>query len=164
MGLRFERFLSQLARGILPGITATAGQLNNVGPAFGSVAADRAIKVAIKPLAGATIHAGVDNWQNPEAGSIIIQRVIVDVTTVATAAAKLDIGTTATNATTASDNLIDGIDVNAATGLLGQADGDGTTNSKLQQKLATGKWVTIKEISGDTTGLVGNLYIFYINI
>jgi len=139
----------------------TAAQFNQVMAAFGAVTFDRAVKVAIKPLVGATIHAGVVAWQNPEAVSIVITRAIVDVTTVATGAAKLDIGTTATNATTASDNLIDGIDVNAATGLLGQADGDGTTNSKLQQKLAAGKWVTVKEISGDATGLAGNLYVHY---
>lgn len=139
----------------------TAAQFNQVMAAFGTVTFDRAQKIAIKPLVGATIHAGVVAWQNPEAVSIVITRAVVDVTTVATGACKLDIGTTATNATTASDNLIDGIDVNAATGLLGQADGDGTTNSKLQQKLATGKWVTIKEISGDATGLAGNLYVTY---
>lgn len=160
-----KRAVDQLTRGTLAGsiagVTATAGQLNVVGPAFGSVAFDRGIKVAAKALSGTTIHAAVDNWQNPESGSIVITKVVVDVTTVATGAAKLDIGTTATNATTASDNLIDGIDVNAATGLLGVGDGDGT-NGKQQQKLAAGKWVTFKEISGDVTGLVGVCYIQYI--
>ena len=103
---------------------------------------------------------GVQAWQNPESVSIVISRVIVDVTTIASAACKLDLGTTATDATTASDNLIDGIDVNAGTGLLGIADGDGT-NGKYQQKLASGKWVTVKEISGNATGLVGAAYIYY---
>lgn len=142
-------------------LSFTAAQFNQVMAAFGTVTFDRGVKVAIKALTGAGLHAGVLSWQNPEATAIIITRAIVDVTTVATGAAKMDVGTTATNATTASDNLIDGIDVNAATGLLGQADGDGTTNSKLQQKLAAGKWVTFKEISGDATGLVANVYISY---
>lgn len=142
-------------------LSFTAAQFNQVMAAFGTVTFDRAPKIAIKALTGAALHAAVVAWQNPEAASIIITKCVVDVTTVATGAGKLDIGTTATNATTASDNLIDGIDVNAATGLLGQADGDGTTNSKLQQKLAAGKWVTFKEISGDVTGLVANAYIHY---
>lgn len=142
-------------------LSFTAAQFNQVMAAFGAVSFDRAPKIAIKALTGAGIHAAVVNWQNPEAVSIIITRVIVDVTTVSTGAGKLDIGSTATSATTASDNLIDGIDVNAATGLLGQADGDGVTNSKFQQKLAAGKWVTFKEISGDVTGLVANAYITY---
>ncbi len=143
-----------------PKALADAG-VPNLG-ANGGVAFDRLPKCAVKALTGAGLHAAVQAWQNPEAVSIIITKVIVDVTTVATGAAKVDVGTTAVSATTASDNLIDGIDVNAAAGLLGQADGDGTTNSKLQQKLATGKWVTFKEISGDVTGLVANAYIFYV--
>lgn len=144
-------------------LSFTAAQFNQVMAAFGAVTFDRAVKIAIKPLVGATIHAGVVAWQNPEAVSIVITRAVVDVTTVATGAAKLDIGTTATNATTVSDNLLDGIDVNAATGLLGVADGDapGVGNGLAQVKLASGKWATIKEISGNTTGLAGNLYVHY---
>lgn len=118
-------------------------------------------KVAKVSLTGNAIHGGVQAWQNPEAGTILVTKVITDLTTVATAAAKLDIGTTATSNVTASDNLIDGIDINATTGLLGLADGDGT-NGKAQQKLATGKWVTFKEISGDASGAVLDVYVFYV--
>jgi hypothetical protein len=116
--------------------------------------------VAVQAITGNSIHAAVTAWQNPEAVSIIIHRVIADITTPATAAASLDIGTTATNATTASDNLIDGIDIHTAGGLFSTADGD-ATNAKAQQKLASGKWVTLKEISGDASGAVGRLYIHY---
>lgn len=124
---------------------------------------DKSVIMDTLTLTGSAIHGGVQAWTNPEAGSIVITRAIVDVTTVATAAAKLDIGTTASSSTTASDNLLDGIDVHSGTGLLGIDDGDapGAGNGKHQQKLAAGKWVTVKEISGDATGLVGVLYIYY---
>ncbi len=145
------------------GITATAAQLNQAGAGAAGVAFDRSPKVVIKALSGAAIHAAVVNWQNPEAVSIIIKRIIIDVTTPATSAASLDAGTTSVGATTASDNLIDGIDVHTAAGLFSTLDGD-ATNAKQQQKLAAAKWVTFKEISGDITGLVANAYIEYVLI
>jgi hypothetical protein len=119
------------------------------------------MRQAIVALVGATIHAGVVAWQNPEGAAIIILRVLVDVTTIATAAGALSAGTTATNATTASANLIDTLDVHSATGLFDNVT-DGGTLGKARQKLASGKWVTISEASGNLTGLVGNLYIQYV--
>lgn len=123
-------------------------------------------KVALGVVATA---GGCFAWQNPESGSIIVHRVIVDVTTISTGAANLDVGTTATNATTLSDNLLDGLDVHTGTGCF---DGsytsilDGTvaygTNGRGSQKLAAGKWVTGSSVGGSAiTGLVGNAYIYY---
>jgi hypothetical protein len=118
------------------------------------------------PLAGATIHAatnGILAWANPEPVSIIITRVLLDITTIATAACTFDIGTTAVSATTTSDNLLTGVDAHAATGLFDNITDKGT-NGKSKQKLASGKWVTLDEKTGDATGLVGNLYIEYTTI
>jgi hypothetical protein len=109
-------------------------------------------------LNGTDLHAAIVGFANPEAGAIIIKDVIVHVTTVATGACTLDIGTTAVSATTTSDNLIDGLDVNAATG----AFSDPGTNGKPAQLLASGKWITVDEKTGDATGLVGTLTILYL--
>lgn len=141
-------------------ITATAAQINQAASAIGTVAFDRSLKIARVALAAVDTAGGVFAWQNPEAGSIVISRVEVNVTTVATGACTLDIGTTATNATTSSDTLIDGLDVNAATGLFDNITDKGT-NGKSRQLLASGKWVTASKASGATAGLVGYAYIYY---
>lgn len=147
-------------------LSFAAAQFNQVMAAFGTVTFDRAPKVAIKALTGAAVHAGTGGvvaWQNPEAVSIIIRRVILDLTTVSTGACTLDVGITATNATTTSDTLLDGIDANAAVGVFDSMNAalDTGTNA-FAQKLAAGKWVTIDEKTGDATGLVANLYVEYV--
>ena len=141
-------------------LTGTAAQLNQATSAIGTVAFDRSVKIARVALAAVDTAGGVFAWQNPEAGSIVISRVEVNVTTVATGACTLDIGTTATNATTSSDTLIDGLDVNAATGVFDNITDKGT-NGKSRQLLAAGKWVTASKASGAAAGLVGFAYVFY---
>jgi hypothetical protein len=121
------------------------------------------MRQAVLALVGATIHAGVIAWQNPEGAAIIVLRALLDVTTVATGACTLDDGLTATGATAASDTLLDGIDANGAVALFDSLDPSLDTGSNAHaQKLAAGKWVTVKEASGNATGLVGNLYIQYV--
>lgn len=144
-------------------LSFTAAQFNQVMAAFGTVSFNRAVKVARVTLSGATIHAGVVAWQNPEATAIIISRVVIDRTTKSTGASTLNIGTTAVSATTASDNLIDGLDSGAAEAAEDNIS-DAGTSGKARQKLAAAKWVTFAEASGDTTGLVAVAYIHYITI
>ena len=121
-------------------------------------------KVAKVALGNAADTGGaVLSWVNPEAGTIAITRLLVNVTTVATGAATVDFGTTATNGTTLSANLIDGVDVNAATGLFDNID-DAGTDGKSKQLLAEGKWLTGSRASGAVAGLVGFAYIEYIVI
>lgn len=118
-------------------------------------------KVARVPLAGlADTGGGIGAWRNPEAVSIIIQCIVIDTTVVATAACTIDAGTTATSITTSSDNLIDGLDVNAAIGTFDNVTDKGT-NGKSRQKLASGKWVTFSRATGASAGLVGTAYITY---
>jgi len=118
-------------------------------------------RTAAVPLAGlADTGGGIGAWRNPEAVSIIIQRLVIDTTVVATGACTIDAGTTATSATTSSDNLIDGLDVNAAIGTFDNITDKGT-NGKSRQKLASGKWVTFSRASGASAGLVGTAYITY---
>jgi hypothetical protein len=123
---------------------------------------NRQVITEVVALSGAAIHAGVvAAWVAPAAA--LVQRVMCDVTTAATGAATLDVGYTATSASTASDTFLDGIDVNAAVALFDSMNYalDSGANAKAQ-KAASGKWITVKEASGDTTGLVGNLYIQYV--
>ncbi len=123
-------------------------------------------KIGTLALTGAAIHAGTGGviaWQNPEAVAILITRVILDLTTVSTGACTLDVGVTEASATTTSDTLLDGVDANAAVAVFDSMNAalDAGANAKAQ-KLASGKWVTIDEKTGDATGLVGTLYIQYI--
>lgn len=137
------------------------GQLLLSSLKFGSEQpASKITKVATIALGGVALHAGVLAWQNPEAVAIIITRIVLDRTTKSTGASTMDIGTTATSATTASDNLIDGVNSGATEGVEDNLN-DAGTNGKARQKLASAKWVTFKEASGDVTGLVANAYIHY---
>lgn len=118
-------------------------------------------KVARVPLAGlADTGGGIGAWRNPEAVSILITRVVLDITTKATGACTMDTGSTPTGATTSSDNFIDGLDVGTAAGVFDNL-GDPGTNGKAKQKLASGKWVTFSRASGASAGLVGFAYITY---
>jgi hypothetical protein len=141
-------------------VTATATQLNQIAAATGTVNAERVVKVGTKAIGGTALHAGIVAWQNPEASAIIITRITYDVTTKSTGASTTDIGTTATNATTASDNLIDGLDSGTAIICADNINNAGS-NGKSLQKLAAAKWVTFQEKTGDVTGLVATAYIHY---
>lgn len=134
------------------------------GSAFGG--AGVVVKTAVMQINGTALHgatSGIQAWQNPEAVAIIIQRCLLDVTTVATGACTIDVGYTATSAATTSDTLLDGIDANAAIILADSMNAalDSGANA-LAQKAAIGKWVTIDEKTGDATGMVATLYIQYI--
>lgn len=145
------------------GITATAAEINAVALASGALnPLDRAIKCDVVAISGAALQAAnLTLWTAP--ADAIILRVLLDVTTVATAACTVDIGYTATTATTSSDTLLDGVDVNAAVALFDSMNAalDAGANAKAQ-KAASGKWITADSASGDATGLVANAYIFYV--
>lgn len=130
-------------------VTATAAELNR-----------GALKKATGNLAAVDTGGGVFAWQNPETSEILIEHVAVKVTTVATAACTVDVGTATASATTSSDNLIDGQDVNAATGTFTNAANSGT-NGKPAQRLAAGKWVTGSKASGASAGIAGTYEIYY---
>lgn len=135
-------------------LTPTAEELNQLAGVQG-------VKVAKVALGAADTGGGVLAWQNPEAGSIIVQRVLIDVTTAATGACTIDVGTTAVSATTLSDNLIDGADIGTAAGVFDNITDKGS-NGKSKQKLAAGKWVTGSKASGAAAGTVGFAFIEYV--
>lgn len=122
---------------------------------------DRLPKIAVIPLvAGVDTGGGIVSWVNPEGVAIIIDRAELDVTTIATAACSVSVGTTVASATTSVATLIDTCDVHSATGLFDNITEKGT-NGKSRQKLAAGGWVTATSASGASAGLVGNLHLHY---
>lgn len=91
------------------------------------------------------------NWQNPEDEQIVILGGALSVTTAATGACTVDIGVDDDGADS-DDTLLDGQDVNAATGVFPFTAG---------ALLPAAEYVVLAEASGDVTGLVGVLYIEY---
>ena len=124
------------------------------------------VKVAVATLAGGAANAFAFAWQNPESVAILIQRIFVDRTAAGgTATAVLNIGTAA-DATTHSDNLIDGLDANA-TGLADNIT-DGGTNGKSRQKLdakdGTTDHITGQILTEAAEALAGKVYIEYVKV
>ena len=122
-----------------------------------------ALKCAKVALGSADTGGGVLGWQNPESSRVVVVRVGVDVTTKSTAACTVDVGTAA-NATTSSDNLLDGLDVGTATGTFDNIADKGTSGKERQSldaKGGTTDHVTASKASGAAAGLAGNAYIFY---
>lgn len=120
----------------------------------------RNLKIVRVPLTAVDTPGGLFSWQNPEGKSIIVDRVLLDITTPSSGACTADVGTTATSGTTLSDNLIDGASLASAAKQLDNL-GDAGTNGKAKQKLAAGKWVTGSVASGASAGVVGYAYIHY---
>jgi hypothetical protein len=118
---------------------------------------EKTVKIA---LVAADAAGGALAWQNPEAGSILVTGVVLDITTKSTGAGTISVGTAA-NGTTASANLIDTLDVGTAAGLFDNNTDKGALG-KTRQKVAAGSYVTGSKASGALAGLVGNAYITYI--
>ncbi len=118
------------------------------------------IKIVAVALAAVDTGGGIVSWVNPEVGAIVVTGIVLDVTTVATAACSVSAGTTVVSATTSSANLIDTLDVHSATGAFSNFSNPGS-GGKTLQRLAAGGWVTVSKASGASAGIVGNAYISY---
>lgn len=136
-------------QGLSAGLSATFGSTARVPMTYA---------IAVN---GTTIHAGVVGIVNPLGVDLIITQFYLVVTTKSSAAGGLDIGFTSTSISTASDNLADGLAVGSGTvpyvyALADQAGANGLT----RQYWTAGKWVTLSDdATGNTTGLVGTLYL-----
>lgn len=134
------------------GVTATATELNLLGNA------DRATKVVKVALTASTGAGGVLTWRNTEeSADIIVTRFVLNVTTEATGAANVDVGQSATVAS--SDNLLDGQDIGSAAAIFDNIDDQGT-NGQSVVIVADDEYITATA-SADPAGLVGFAYIFY---
>jgi len=131
-------------------VTAAAADLNR-----------GALKKATGALAAVDTGGGLFSWVNPEGAAIFIEHLAVKVTTKATGACSMDCGVTSTNATTLSDTMIDGKDINAAAGTF-TSDESAGTNGKQGRRCESGKWVTGSVVAGGASaGIVGTYEIYY---
>lgn len=105
---------------------------------------------------------GVASLLNPEGADVLITRMVILVTTVADAACTLDAGPAAA-ATTLDDTVIDGLDVNGATGVFDNI--KNKTGNGLESVIwEDDEYFTISKKTGAAAGLVGTYYIQYIRV
>jgi hypothetical protein len=116
-------------------------------------------KVALAAVAGG---GGVLSLANPEGEDLIVKRLILDITTKTTAACTIDAGV-GSGPSTSYDNLIDGLDANAAAGVFDNVEDQGT-NGKSSVRWESDGYLTISEKTGAIAGLVGNAYIEYVRV
>ena len=125
-----------------------------------------ALKCAKVALGNVDTAGGILSWQNPEAGAIMVVRLVIDRTTKSTGACTADFGT-AGDGTTSSDNLMDAVDVGATAAIEDNIDNQGT-NGKARQRLdakgGTTDYITGSKATGAAAGLAGNAYIFYVEV
>lgn len=144
--------------------TPTSGDASNLTgtPVWTNTATEKYIRTAAFAITGAALHAATTLTAFTFSADAVLLRCLLDVTTVSTGAATVDVGYTAVSATTSSDTLLDGVDVNTATALFDSMDAtlDLGANAKAQ-KAVSGKWITVTQ-SAETTGLVATLYVQYI--
>lgn len=105
-------------------------------------------------------------WQNPHAKKVLIDYVIVEVTTAGgTATAVLDVDVVA-NATATGDDILDGIDLDATAVYDSRNDTDNGTNGegraiKCDENEGSNDYVTGKILVEAASSLVGKYYIYY---
>lgn len=114
-------------------------------------------KVIKLPIANVDTAGGLAALLNPFGVDVLITRCIVHTTTAATGACTLDAGVAA-NATTADDELIDGLDVNAAAGIFDNLIDPGT-NGEPVALWEDDQYFTASAKTGASAGLVGNIYL-----
>lgn len=128
--------------------------------------APAALKCAKATLGDSDARGGVLAWRNPEAGPIIVVRLVIDRTTASRDACTVDFGS-ASRGNRSSDDLIDGLDVNAAKGVEDNVEHKGANGKSLQRLDAKGgrtDYITGSKATGSAAGLAGHAYIFYVEV
>ena len=118
-----------------------------------------ALKIALGAL---DTTGGIFNEENTDAHARYITRLVLHVTTKATAACTLDVGIDDDGATVV-DNLIDGLDVNTAAGSFDNIKNPGS-NGLAGRVWPAGQFLTGSMKTGAAAGLVGSAYVNYINL
>ena len=143
-------------------------------PVQGSSAANGVQRAKMSKYAGVWLQGaltasdsggGVFSVQNTYGSNLIVTRVLLYVTTVSSGACTLDIGFAA-NATTVADTLIDGLDVNSATGVFDNIDDKGTNGEPRGLWTSGGSfdYINASMKTGATSGLVGFYGIHVIDL
>lgn len=111
-----------------------------------------------KNLTAATVTTGgaVLSFANPFGGDAIVEDIVIDLTTVATGEATIDVGVAA-NGTTSSDTLLDGLDAHTATGYFTASNKPGTKGGV--KRLITSTQYITATASATLAGLVGTATI-----
>lgn len=112
-------------------------------------------------LAATTGAGGALSLLNPEGVTLYVTTLILSITTPSTAACTLDAGIATTSAS--DDDLIDGLDVNAAAGTFSNLLNPGS-NGKAGQPWPAGSYLTVSEKTGAIAGLVGKAVIKWIRV
>jgi len=124
---------------------------------------DELITQASGALVAGLVNTYAFTWQNPESTEILVERVIVDITTAGgTATAILDVGVVA-NATSTAAGIINDLDLDAigvCDHLLVAGAGAGGVH-KVDENGGTNDWITGKIITEAASALVGKYYIQY---
>jgi len=120
---------------------------------------NRLIQCERVALAALDTAGGVLAWANPTGSSIIVNRIIFDVTTKSTGACTIDVGVAA-DGTTSNDTLMDGLDIGTAAGVFDNVENQGT-NGVGAVKLTSTKYITASKATGAAAGTVGFAYIYY---
>jgi len=109
--------------------------------------------IKLGPIAGlvATTGGAIAAWTNNLGYDILIHRCVVDPTTASTGAANLTIGQTPTSITTSSTNILSATAINATT----------VVGATTQVKCKNGEFITMQG-SADTTGLIMNVYLYFV--
>lgn len=123
--------------------------------ANGSTGSVRQQETFVYSLGDGDAAGGVLDQLNPFGANSYV-RIEIEVTTVATAACTIDVGVAATGVS--SDTLIDGLDVNSATGLFSSAE-DGGANGETFVLIASGQYITASMATGAAADLVGKAYV-----
>ena len=135
------------------------------GSQYVNTADVRSLKRAKVAFTNGAANAVAFAWQNPETNKILVTRVVLDVTTAATLAATLSIGTSG-DATTESTDFMLKAPINAIAVIdhLIVASVGGGKALKLDEKDGATDYITgtIKDQASATT--VANIYIEYIEI
>lgn len=127
---------------------------------------DGGVKLVSMALTAGAADSIAFAWQNPENTAILIQRILVDITTAGgSASSVMDIGPT-TSATGTAKTLMEGLDLNT-TGLFDNIDDQGTggaATARLDENGGTTDYVTGKILDANATSLAGNVYIEYVKV
>jgi hypothetical protein len=111
-------------------------------------------------ITAATTTAGGDciSWANPAGETILVEDVVLDITTQATGAANAEVGVAA-NGTTSSSTLMNTIDIGSAAAVF-SATNDGGVAGQSYRKMTTSQYITMTP-SATAAGLVGTYMIKY---
>ena len=116
-------------------------------------------------LAGVALDSIAFTWQNPEDKEIIIDRVILDITTAGDATSVMDVGIVA-DATATANNLLQGVPISAIA--VKDNINDGGTNGKAKGKMdkagGSNDYITGKVLTAGAPNLAGYVYIFYLTL